>query len=341
MFPYDYVLPQNDVGGQPNLNLVVYVPTEYDVQYVNKNKFTNFTSVSVYRHEYDPKIESRAPKKNNYATVVYWNPIMPVTEVGLGETRVFSVLLTNDLFYCNTMIVDHNTPVCPVEMHTGIEYKSMIAIDGETPLFHAQTLLNSEKNNFLICFNRETSTILKILNLKRIFCIFEYRDSPARYAINLPDNEVDSLYNKLTWERARRLMKGDIPNKCVHVNRKSLQYLKTAQDMLGIKDYQQSVVTFVRTFQPLILTHQIVPDIIIGLNTLHKQKRVRLYCKNDSYAITSYGVVPNNMPDDNVIPFDYSDVNNNKNLYTIKTKFFNDSNVEHVTITAARYNYYL
>ncbi|ACF05371.1 hypothetical protein [Adoxophyes orana nucleopolyhedrovirus] len=341
IFPYEYVTPQNDVGGAHVQNLVVYVPTEEDVQYVDKSKFINFKSILVYRHELnDSHTETRLAKKNTNATVVYWNPIIPISEIGVGQTRVFSVLLTNDLFYCRSSIIDYKTPLCPIEFRSKVEYNKLKPIAGEVPLFYLADLLNDSINNFLICFNLETSIMVKILNVKRILAIFGYRKVPARYAINLPENEVDNIYNKLTWERTRRLMKGDYTNKCVHVNRDSLYYIKNAQDMLGMKDYSRSIVDFVRIFQPLIQPYQIVPDIIIKLNSLEKVKHVRLYCRGDSFAITSYGSVPDNMPDDNVLRFDYSHTNSNKNLYEAKSRLFGSNAMNDFTVTAARYNYF-
>lgn len=340
MFPYQYVAPQTDVGGAPVYDLIVYVPTDEDVEYVDKSKLTNFRSVLVYRQETTDRLETRLAKKNPNATIVYWNPIVTINEIGVGETRVFSVLLTNDLFFCSTMIVDHNVPLCPIEFRTKINYKNLTPIEGEVPLYYYNKLIDDNLNDFLICFKRETPTMVKILNVKRILSIFEYRSVPARYTVYLPDTEVDSIFNKLKWERVRRIMKGDMNNKCMSVNRTALQYLKLALDILGIDNSSQAIVKFVRIFQPLILPYQLVPDVIIKLNTLDKQKRVRLYCRNDSFAISSYGSVPNNMPDDNPTAFNYTNINNNKYLYELRQNIVTESKIESITVGAARYNYF-
>lgn len=340
-FPYEYVAPQNDVGGAPVYNLVIYVPTDEDIQYVDKSRLMPlFKSILVYRQETIDRTETRLATKNAKATVVYWNPVVPINEIGVGETRIFSVLLTNDLFNCNTMIFDHQRPLCPIEFNSNIDYKNLTPIEGEVPLFNLNKLLNDNVNDFLICFKLETPTMIKILNIKKLISIMSYRNVPARYAIYLPDAEIDDIYNKLMWERVRRLMKGDVSQSCVKVNRQSLMYLKIALEILGIGNTSQAIVTFVRVFQPLIIPYQIVPDIIIKLNTLERQKRVRLYCKNDSTAITSYGLVPNNMPDDNVVAFDYSDINNNRYLFEKQSEIIKNSTVVNATVTAARYNYY-
>lgn len=339
-FPYEYIVPQNDVGNQPVLNLVVYVPTEEDKQYVNVQQLAaTFNSILVVHHENEGPNETRLAKKNDAATVVYWNPILPLHEVGVGETRVFSVLLTNDLFFCNTMVIDKDSPTCPIAIRTTINYKKLIPINGVTPLYYFDQLADDNVNDFLICFDLETPTMVKILNIKRILSIFGFRRVPARYAIYLPDNEVDSIFNKLMWERVRRLTKGDVGVKCANIDRKGVQYLKLALDLLGIDNSSQAIVKFVMLFQPLIVRYQLVPDIIIRLNTLEGQKRVRVYCANDSYAITSYGPVPNNMLEDNSMLFDYSDINTNKHLFSVKSEIEKHT-MKDVVVTAARYNYF-
>ncbi|ACO53543.1 ODV-ec43 [Euproctis pseudoconspersa nucleopolyhedrovirus] len=339
MFPYAYVTPQTDVGGAPVANLIIYVPTDEDIQYVDKTKLGTFKSVRVLRHE-TTETETRLVKKNPTATIVYWNPILPIDNVGVGETRVFSVMLTNDLFFCKTMILDHNNAVCPIEFYSRINYKKLMPIEGEQPLFYLNKLLDKKCNNFLICFKLETPTMVKIMNIKKILSIFEYRDEPARYAIYLPDSEIDTIYNKLTWERVRRLIKGDVNVKCSHVNRHSLQYLKLAMDIMGVDNNTKVVSDLVFMFQPLIVTYQLVPDVIVKLNTLEKQKRVRLYCNHDSFAVTTYGMVPVNMPDDNPVAYDYADTLNNKYMYETTARIVKESNINSIKIHAAKYNYF-
>ncbi|ABI35768.1 Odv-ec43 [Ectropis obliqua nucleopolyhedrovirus] len=340
LFPYEYVTAQNDVGGQPVYNLIVYVPTDEDVKYVDKKKLSSFHSIRILKHDNYNLNETRLAKKNATSTIVYWNPVMAIDEIGVGETRVFSVLLTNDLFQCSTMIVDHNTPLCPIQFHHVIDYKKLNVIAGEEPLYYINKLLDDNLDDFIICFNMETPTMIKILNIKKILCMFEYRKNAARYVIYLPSQEVDSIFNKLMWERVRRLMKGDVNTKCTSVNRHSLQYLKIAMDMVGIDNNSKVVVNFIMQFQPIILMYHIVPDVIIKLNTLDRQKRVRLYCKHDTLAITTYGTVPINLPDDNAIFFDYSDINNNKHLFERMQTIVKDSGVDNLKVTAARYNYF-
>uniref|UniRef100_A0AAE6H2P0 ODV-EC43 n=1 Tax=Dione juno nucleopolyhedrovirus TaxID=2594175 RepID=A0AAE6H2P0_9ABAC len=373
-FPYNLVEPQTDVGNRATENLVVYVPTEADVLYVEKRNFPRFRSVLVYKHEHDHNGNSQAPKKTAAATVVYWNPLVPITEIGAGETRVFSVLLTNNLFYCNTLIVHHDNPTCPIEFtYPGLEmqssckllmnpkklvdmrahalplnYNELRPINCELPLAHFKELTEGDK--FLLCFNLETPTMVKILCLKRIFCIFQYRKMPARYVINLPHEEIDSLYNKLNWERTRRLLRGDIPSNCATVNRASLQYVKDAQTLLNIAKCSQTIVEFVRIFQRLIFPYQIVPVVIVKLNSLNvapgrvpEAGRVRVFCKNDSVAITTAGSVPVNMPD--FAPtntFDNADFDDLVHLKRITNRVSVDAVfTSGVSVHAAKYNYFL
>nr|AFS51923.1 DekiORF45 [Dendrolimus kikuchii nucleopolyhedrovirus] len=380
-FPYNSVEPQSDVGNRPTENLIVYVPTDDDRHYVDKKQLSpRFKSVLVYRHEHDAGVDSRSPKKTGSATIVYWNPLVPITEIGAGETRVFSVLLTNNLFFCNTIMVHHENPKCPIEftypqlemqpackslnpessaVPSPAPHQKLRPIACEIALSHFKELL--ESNDFLLCFNLETSTIVKILSLKRIFCIFQYRRVPARYVINLPHDEIDSLYNKLNWERTRRLMKGDVPSSCATVNRASLKYIKQAQTLLGIADYSQTVVDLVKMFQRIILPYQLVPNILIKLNSLDQlkptstptqsaanQKRIRLFCKNDSVAITVTGLVPINMPDFNGsnggtgAAFDYSDYANAAHInQTAQRVLVQGVFSSGVTVVPMQYNYFL
>ncbi|BBU37526.1 hypothetical protein [Choristoneura diversana nucleopolyhedrovirus] len=373
-FPYNLVEPQSDVGNRLTENLIVYVPTDADVLYVEKRNFPRFRSVLVYKHEQNYNGNIQAPKKTSAATVVYWNPLVPITEIGAGETRVFSVLLTNNLFYCNTMIVHHENPTCPIEFtYPGLEmqpacklrmnskklvdmrahapslnYNELRPINCELPLAHFKELTESDK--FLLCFNLETPTMVKILSLKRVFCIFQYRKLPARYVINLPHEEIDSLYNKLNWERTRRLLRGDIPSNCATVNRASLQYVKDAQTLLHIAKCSQTVVEFVRIFQQLIFPYQLVPIVIVKLNSLNTRtgqtadvNRVRVFCKNDSVAITTAGCVPVNMPDmaptntfDNADFDDITHIKRAANRVAVDGVFTSG-----VTVHAVKYNYFL
>ncbi|QEI03620.1 ODV-EC43 [Rachiplusia nu nucleopolyhedrovirus] len=340
VFPYEYVVPQTDLGGAPVRNLVIYVPEETDIQYVDPKRFANtFDSVLVYRHEFTDKVESRAPKKNGIATVVYWNPILPITEIGAGETRVFSVLLTDLNYDCHTMIIDPNAPVCPIQLMNK-SMRKYTTIAGETPLQYINDMLDEKKDNFLICFHRETSNAYRLLNIKRILTIFEFRATPAKYAFDMPDVQLYRIYNELKFETIRRLMKGDVTPKCLQLNIDSLHYVRRARDLLGIPDGAQTIVTLVRMFQKLIPQYFLVPDIIIKLNTIDRQRNVRLYCKNDSFAISSYGPVPNNMLEDNPISFDYSDINTPAHLLNVREKIYTASRIENLTVGAARYNYF-
>ena len=342
VFPHDYVKPQHDVGNALLKNLIVYVPTENEIQYIKKNVLLKtFNKVLIYRHESLPNVEARSPKKNNEATIVYWNPIKPITEVGVGETREFSILLTNNLYYCNTMIVDTENRLCPIEYHRSVRPDSFRPIAGEDPLFYSAELLNDDLNDFLICFNLETSVMVKILNVKRILTMLAMRRvTPARYALHLPDKEVNTIYNTLEKERVRRLVRGGKWDGCMLVNRAHLNYIRSAQELLGIGDHARSTKEFIKLFQPLIAMYGVVPDIIVKLNTLEKQKKIRLYCKNDSYATTSFGLVPNNMCDVNTYKFNYSDINNSEHLYNIKTNLFDRNGVYNVRLFVAHYNYF-
>nr|AAG31693.1 ORF1086 [Spodoptera litura nucleopolyhedrovirus] len=344
LFPANYVKPQADVANMPVRNLIVYVPTDADVQYVSREALLGtFDTVLVYRHESSSTVEARAPRKNPNATIVYWNPVLAITEVGVGDTRVFSVLLTNNLYSCNTMVVDTETPLCPIEYHRAatVNANKFTPIAGEDPLYQRTQIMDPNIVDFVICFNRETSEMIKILNTKRILAMLSMRRVRARYWINLPDKVVDSIYSKLNWERVRRLMKGGKwEGQCMLIDRESLRYIRMAQDVLGVRDYARSTLDFVEMFESLIAPYHMVPEIIVKLNSLEGKARVRLYCKNDSYAITNHGIVPNNCPDINPMPFDYSDVNSVGYINSLRKNLFERNNVYDVILYPAYYNYF-
>lgn len=338
-FPYNRVRPQKDLGGAFVRKLIVYVPTEEDVKFVDKAYFPDFQLVAVQRQEWSERVESRAPAKDATATIVYWNPIFPITEIGVGETCVFSMMLTDSLFYCKTMVVDSNNPVCPIQFLTRT-LREYIPIAGETPLESFNTLTDDTKNNFLICFLRETPRKVRQLNVKRILTILEYRKTPAKFAFEMSDSDVQEIYVELKNELVRRLIKGDTSSNCPYLNIPNLNFIKRAQQLLLVPDSSQTVVNFIRMFQVLVLPYLIVPEIIIKLNSIDRNRKVRLYCKNDSYAITSFGPVPNNMVEDNPIPFDYADVNTPYHLNTMRDKLYEATRIDNLVVSAARYNYF-
>jgi hypothetical protein len=330
---------QKDVTGTLGHNLFVFVATEEDVKFVDRTYFIGYTSILIKRHEWRDDMSSRAPKLLNDTTVVYWNPIYPITTVGVGETCIFSVLLTDTLFYCKTMIVDSNTPVCPIQILTK-SLREYIPIAGETPLEMFSVMTDESKNNFLICFMRETPKKVRQLNIKRILTILEYRKTPAQFAFDMSDGEIQDIYVELKNEMVRRLIKGDSSKHCPYLNIHNLQYIKRAQQLLKLPESAQTVLLIVEMFQVLVLPYLIVPDILIKLNSIDRTRKVRLYCKNDSYAITSYGPVPNNMLEDNPVSFDYSDINTPYHLNKIRDKLFDATRIENLIVSAARYNYF-
>nr|QGX02325.1 maco-A 80 [Mamestra configurata nucleopolyhedrovirus A]WRQ96316.1 maco-A 80 [Mamestra configurata nucleopolyhedrovirus A]WRQ96485.1 maco-A 80 [Mamestra configurata nucleopolyhedrovirus A] len=338
-FPYDRVEPQHDVGGALVRKLIVYVPTEEDVKFVNTAYIKNFDYIAVQRQEYNERHESHSPEKKPNFTIVYWNPIFPIVEIGAGNTLVFSMMLTDSLFYCKTMVVDSNNPVCPIQYLTRT-LRDYIPIAGESPLDHFNTLTDDNKNNFLICFLRETPRKIRQLNVKRILTILEYRKIPAKFAFEMSDADVQEIYIELKNELVRRLIKGDTNAHCPYLNIPNLNFIKRAQQLLLIPDSSQTVVTFISMFQILVLPYQIVPEIIIKLNSIDRKRNVRLYCKNDSLAITSFGAVPNNMVEDNPVSFDYADVNTPYHLNTMRDKLYEATRIDNLIVSAARYNYF-
>ncbi|AAR28875.1 ORF111 [Leucania separata nucleopolyhedrovirus] len=346
-FPFQFAIPQADVANVPVRNLIVYVPTEEDVQFVEREQLLNtvFDTVLVYRHENVGAIEARAPRKNQNATIVYWNPVMPITEVGVGDTRVFSILLTNNLYSCNTIVLDNDTPLCPIEYHREyhpVDLTNRIDLNGNDPLYDRPAIMNPNNVNFIISFDMSTSDMIKILNIKRILTMFSMRKVRARYAINMADAEIDDIYSKLRWERARRLMKGGptTPKDCVMVDRESLSYINIAKMLLGIPDYARTTLDFVEKFEVLIVPARIIPEVFVKLNSIETKTYMRIYCVNDSYAITEHGLVPNNSANINPIKFDYSDVSNPNYLISLRKNLFERHDIYDIRIRPAYYNYF-
>jgi len=237
------------------------------------------------------------------------------------------------------MIVDSNTPVCPIQIITKT-LRDYIPIPGENPLEKINDMTDDTKNNFLICFLRETPKLVRLLNVKRILTIFEYRKVPAKFAFQISDQEVQQIYIELKNEMVRRLIKGDTSVHCPYLNMDNLNYIKRAQQLLLIPDTSQTVVNLINMFQILVLPYLIVPDILIKLNSIDKNRKVRLFCKNDSYAITSFGPVPNNMIEDNPVAFDYTDINTPYYLNTVRDKLYEATRLDNLIVSAARYNYF-
>ncbi|AUA60321.1 ODV-EC43 [Operophtera brumata nucleopolyhedrovirus] len=336
LFPHSEVKAMTDVGGAVNENLIVYVPTNEDIEYVYKSSLTNFRNVLIMKHEL---FNDRQIKKNSAATVVYWNPVLPIREIGLGKTMVFSVLLTNNLFVCETIVIDTSQALCPIEKLNDYRNDKYFPINAASPLYYKQDLLNNDIKKFLICFDIETEDSIKILNVRRILTILQYRDTEATYAINLPNKEVDNIYRKLYWERIRRRIKGGNREKCVLVNRSTLQYIIMAQQLLSIKDSANTTLQFIAMFQDLIPSHHLVPEIIIKMNNIEgrSKRKVRVFCNDDSYSVTTLGLVPNNMPEINTQKFDYAAMNANLNdTYTLLVRH----DVQDPTVKVAHYNYY-
>ncbi|AXU41547.1 ODV-EC43 [Alphabaculovirus altermyunipunctae] len=344
-FPFDYVVPQADVANLPVRNLIVYVPTEEDVQFVEREQLLgSFDTVLVYRHESVNAIEARAPRKNQNATIVYWNPVMPITEIGVGDTRVFSILLTNNLYSCNTIVIDTEKPLCPIEYHRQhhpIDLTNRIDVNGNDPLYDRYMIMDPNNTNFIISFDPSTSDMIKILNIKRILTMFGLRRVRAKFAINLADTEVDDIYCKMYWERVRRLMKGGSWNdSCPLINRKSLRYIDSAKSLLGIPDYARTTLDFVEAFENLIVPYHIIPEVFIKINTIENKTYMRIFCVNDSYAITEHGIVPNNSANINPIKFDYSDVSSKTYLNTLRKNLFERHDIYDIVVRPAFYNYF-
>nr|AXS01063.1 odv-ec43 [Spodoptera frugiperda granulovirus] len=335
LFPYQLLTePPRDAGGAGRVTTItVYVPTFEDVAAVNKAlvQRLGYTDVIVEKHTAHDK------STTNDTVVVYWNVISHINRLGYGETRVFSVVLSDNLFTCgNVEIVSAPPASCP--MHIEYNYADGdCVLDGELPADYNIMQSIKKYNSFVIVFNRETPMGIKILNVKRFMILFSMKTEPVKFSIYLPHDEQANIQKELTWENTRRVLRGGADNMCRAYNPSSVKYVLDALEILGIRrDNVSSVHSLVDIFNPLVLKFRTVPDVFLHINNLtHKHKHVRLYCDGDSLAVSPGGVVPINRPTHNPHKFDFDP------LRPPPEQFYLDLGTRDIYVQVPRYNYFL
>jgi Autographa californica nuclear polyhedrosis virus (AcMNPV) protein len=343
LFPYTQVTPEVDVGGGAIRHLTVFVPTIEDEYVVNKellvaNGFTN--GVLIVKHVPNFQIDEYAA----IGAVVYWNVISATSKLGLGTTKVFNVVLSDNLFYCNNITVD-NTYIanvqCPLQvdyqLHSPTETRTYIAGELAGDTAEQNKIANESNTNFLICFLKDTPMGIKILNVKRYLVLLSRRRVRAKFSVYLTAEELAVVQKELSWESTRRLLRNGKTFPCSILNRPSYKYVIDALELLGIDNTSiASLYTLVNTFQPLIARFNLVPDIFIQLNRINKNdKHVRLYCKNMAVAITNAGLVPINLPLKNPNPFTFN------TQAPLNSQFYEKLGTRDVQVYAPLYNYFL
>lgn len=337
-FPYlSLSAPPQDAGGAGTVTAItIYVPTFEDVHVINKSlvQRTGYTDVRVEKHTSQDTIADQT------RVVVYWNVISHIRKLGYGTTRVFSVVLSDNLFTCdNVEIVSSSPASCPMQIeYSAVDAKSQCTLDGSTPADFI-VLENIKKyNSFTIHFPRETPMGIKILNVKRLLILFSMRTTPVKYSINLEHEEKVLIQKELTWENSRRLLRSGKGNMCKMYNTSSVKYVMDTLELLGInRDSLVSIHSLVEIFNPLVLRYRVVPDVFLHVNsmTTHNQKHVRLYCEGDSLAISPGGVVPVNRPTHNPKKFEFDPIK------PPPEQFYMDFGTRDIYVQVPRYNYFL
>lgn len=336
-FPYEMVTAQPDAGGTPVAGkLTVFVPTFADEKAVNKDPFrgAGFGDVRIIKYvsnyEEDPSIRD--------GVVVYWNAIVPIKITGLGNTLVFNVVLSDNLYQCGEVVIDTEmtTVRCPLQVDFD---KTMVCLKGEYAGDSEEIKKALDPNNkqFLLHFDKDTPMGVKILNTKRYLIVLGNRAERAKFCVYLPHDELATIHKELSWESTRRQLRGGVPTACRVVNRPSYKYIVDAMEIMGVdKDDVSSIHRLVEVFNPLILRYKLVPDVFVELNRLNGiEKHVRLYCKYEGVAITNAGPVPLNMP-----------TRNNKNFThrpptPLSESFYRELGTRNAFVHAPTYNYFL
>ncbi|AAP85683.1 ORF_46 [Adoxophyes orana granulovirus] len=330
--------PYERIKRNPNYYLTVFVPTYADEEVIDKSRFTGmFKIVNVIKYvsNFDESKYSSVSKN----LVVYWNVIVPINILGVGTTDVYNVVLSDNLYKCNNIVIENTTFVnCPLQ----VDYDpSMICLKGELVGYSSEInkALNNANNKFIIHFDKDTPMGVKILNTKRYFILLSvYRSSPVKLCIYLTYDELNVVHKELSWESIRRQMRGGLAsNACNILNRSSYKYVQDAMEILQINTTNiSSIHVLVKMFTPLILRYKLVPDIFVEMNRINgNEKHVRLYCKHESLAITNAGPVPINLPTINQKPFTHNP------LQPPSEELYRELGTRRAYINYPKYNYFL
>ncbi|AKR17422.1 ODV-EC43 [Mocis latipes granulovirus] len=336
-FPYQYIpAPPRDAGGAGTITAItVYVPTFEDVVVVNKPLIQNrgYTEVLVQKHTF---LDNAVVDQTQI--IIYWNVISHIKKLGYGDTFVFSVVLSDNLFTCDNVKVISSTPTsCPLQIQYNPVDITHCTLDGSMPADYNVQQNIKKYNNFTIVFPRETPMGIKILNVKRFMILFGQQARPIKFSINVDHDEKVLIQKELTWENSRRLLRSGHGNKCHMYNVSSEKYLLDTLEILGIdRDSLMSIHGLVEIFNPLVLRYRVVPDVFIHINSLtNSPKHVRLYCEGDSLAITPAGVVPINRPTHNPKSFQFDPIK------PPPEQFYMDFGTRDIYVQVPKYNYFL
>ncbi|AIS92048.1 hypothetical protein [Erinnyis ello granulovirus] len=335
LFPYENVTPQHDATSNTlSTTLTVFVPTYADEKVVLKQLLLKrFNKVRVLKYV-STFVESDEIQQG---TVVYWNVIVPIKITGVGDTKVFNVVLSDNLYSCRSISIDNRirNVSCPLQ----VDYeKDMICLKGE--LAGDNEELNKAKDfankSFLIHFDRETPMGIKILNTKR-FLIALSQNRNVKVCVYLTYEELAIVHKELSWESVRKQIRGGTGNTCTVLTQPSYKYVVDSLELLGIGvDQIGAIHTLVDIFTPLILRYKLVPDIFVELNKVNgHEKHVRLYCKYEGVAVTNGGPVPLNLPTKNKLQWTH------RPLVPPSPSFYHEIGNRNVYVYSPVYNYFL
>lgn len=338
LFPYEKITPQLDTTSNTlSTHLTVFVPTYADEKVVVNRILVAFNTVRVIKYVSTFNEEDEQIKNG---TVVYWNVIVPIRVTGVGVTKVFSVVLSDNLYSCHSIAIDNNQTVnsmCPLQ----VDYeKDMICLKGELAgdIEELNKAYSPTNTSFLLHFDKETPMGIKILNTKRfLIALSLYRKTHAKVCVYLTYEELATVHKELSWESVRRQIRGGSGVSCNVLTPPSYKYVTDALQLLGIGlDKIGAIHTLVDMFTPLILRYKLVPDIFVELNKLNgHEKHVRLYCKYEGVSVTNAGPVPLNLPTTNKLQWTH------RTLIPPSQSFYEEIGNRNVYVYAPVYNYFL
>ncbi|AKS25386.1 odv-ec43 [Clostera anastomosis granulovirus B] len=338
LFPYEKVTPEpNSTSKSLSTHLTIFVPTYADEKVITKEVFVNFNTVRVVKYV---STFSENDEETKNGTVVYWNVIVPIRVTGVGVTKVFSVVLSDNLYSCHSILIDNNQTLnnmCPLQ----VDYeKNMVCLKGELAgdFEELNKAFTPAYTSYLLHFDKETPMGIKILNTKRFLIALSFnRKTHVKVCVYLTYEELTIVHKELSWESVRRQIRGGSGNSCTVLTQPSYKYVIDALQLLGVGlDKIGAIHTLVDTFTPLILHFKLVPDIFVELNKLNgHEKHVRLYCKYEGVSVTNAGPVPLNLPTKNKLQWTH------KPLVPPLPSFYQEIGNRNVYVYTPVYNYFL
>lgn len=340
-FPYNRIPSPVVQQQQQQQILTIFVPTYADEKVILKNPLINLGYQKVNVLKYVSNFNETDDEQIRNGVVVYWNAITQIRTTGVGDTLVFNVVLSDNLYACSDIIIDTKmrTVQCPLQ----VDYSpKMTLLKGECA-GDSEELRKAKSNDhteFCVYFDKETPMGIKILNTKRFLLILSmFRETRAKVHIYLSHNELATIHKELSWESTRRRLRGGTPSQCTIIDIPSYKYVMDALELIGVHSNDKSSLhKLIDIYNPLILKYNLVPAVLVELNNINGvEKHVRLYCKYEGFAITNAGPVPLNMPTQNPKPF----VHKSTIVTPPSESFYKEIGTRRAYLHSPIYNYFL